>query len=809
MILLATIAAIMALPHAAQGRNGATTAGKSPAYNITLPSQENGSTSPAFYREENRKDTVTVLSEVAVVAKMKQKNNLREESLSSTTIKLGEIERKQVVSLQDAAMQVPNLHIPNYGSRMTSSIYVRGLGSRIDHPAVGMYMDNIPYLNKNGFDTDLWDIMRIEVLRGPQSTLYGRNTTGGIINIYTLSPMVYQGARISTGYSSGNTYTTKGSLYIKPSEKFAFSWGANYLKRDGFFTNEYTGEKCDREESATGRLKLIYKPTERLTIENTFAAGKVDQGGYAYRLHNPAAGTTGNVNYNDICGYERTTLSNGLSISYKGDRHTFSSVTAWQYLDDCMTLDQDFTPASMFTMQQAQHENTFTQDFIMKRSQESRMWQWLTGVTLFYKDMEMKAPVRFRQDGINALILGNINGIFQGMPAPMNTAKLQFAQDEFDLNSTFYMPVLGAAMYHQSQFNIGKFTLTAGLRLDYEKAKLDYLSNSQVDYIYSMKIQMNPMMPPTEVKVESGVSTVMADKLTESWFEVLPKFALQYSMEEKGNLYASVSRGFKAGGYNTQIFSDILQNRLKSDLMADLMDKAGGASGSMGGGMQGGNTTTSYSVDETITYKPEYSWNWEAGAHLTIGRFTADAALFYINCTDQQLTVFPDGNTTGRMMTNAGKSVNKGVELALNGQITQALHIGASYGYTSAKFKEYNDGINDYSNNHIPYVPQNTLNANASYTFWNVGKLADRLQLRIGYNGIGKTYWDEANLISQKYYQLLNASVYVEKGKFSVELWSKNLTDTSYNAFYFVSVGNAFFSQGRPAEYGITVNFEL
>ena len=93
------------------------------------------------YREE--KDTVTVLSEVAVVAKMKQKNNLRDESLSSTTIKLGEIERKQIVSLSDAAVQVPNLHIPSYGSRMTSSIYVRGLGSRIDHPAVGMYVDNV------------------------------------------------------------------------------------------------------------------------------------------------------------------------------------------------------------------------------------------------------------------------------------------------------------------------------------------------------------------------------------------------------------------------------------------------------------------------------------------------------------------------------------------------------------------------------------------------------------------------------------------------------------------------------------------
>ena len=161
------------------------------------------------------------------------------------------------------------------------------------------------------------------------------------------------------------------------------------------------------------------------------------------------------------------------------------------------------------------------------------------------------------------------------------------------------------------------------------------------------------------------------------------------------------------------------------------------------------------------------------------------------------------------MMTNAGKSENMGVELALNAQVSQALNCGISYGYTSAKFKEYNDGINDYSNNYIPYVPQNTFNAHAAYTFWNAGKLADKIQVRMGYNGIGKIYWDEANLNSQKFYSLLSASVYAEKGKFGLELWGKNLTDTDYNAFYFVSVGNAFFSQGRPAEYGVTLSIQL
>ncbi|MDO4736697.1 MAG: Plug domain-containing protein, partial [Bacteroidia bacterium] len=176
-----------------------------------------------FADVKEKKDTATVLSEIAVVAKVKQKNDLRVEPLSATVVKLGEIERKQVVSLSDLSFQTPNLYIPSYGSKMTSSIYVRGLGSRIDNPAIGMYIDNVPYMNKNGFDVDMWDIMRMEVLRGPQSTLYGRNTVGGIINIYTLSPKVYEGFRFSGTYSSGNSYNVKGSYYEKLSDKVAFS----------------------------------------------------------------------------------------------------------------------------------------------------------------------------------------------------------------------------------------------------------------------------------------------------------------------------------------------------------------------------------------------------------------------------------------------------------------------------------------------------------------------------------------------------------------------------------------------------------
>lgn len=744
-----------------------------------------------IHADSVRKDTLTHLSEIAVIAKMKQKNNLREEPLSSTTIKLGDIERRQVYSLSDAASLTPNLHIPDYGSRMTSSIYMRGIGSRIDHPAVGVYIDNIPLMNKNGFDAALWDIMRMEILRGPQSTLYGRNTIGGIMNIYTLSPTVYQGGRISAGYSSGNTWNLKGSAYFKPSEKIAFSFGGNYLNKGGFFENEYTGEKADREEGGGGRFRLIYTPTERLSIDNSFIIGYVDQGGYAYRPYDPETATTGPINYNDVSGYRRTTILNGLTIGYRGRKVSLSSTTTWQYLDDRMVLDQDFSPAEIFTLQQAQHENVLTQDFVLKNTDTGSRWMWITGATLFYKDMDMDAPVRFKKDGTEQLILGNINEkIHKYMPQ----SSLSFKENEFDLYSTFSLPVFGAAAYHQSEITAGNFTFTAGLRLDYEKVSIDYSSSTAIDYI----------LPPF-VNEYREVASSMQGEMEDDYFEVLPKFGIKYNLGKTGNLYATVAKGFKAGGYNTQMFSDILQNRLKSDMILGMgipdrvMD------------MIGLKPEESYSAEEIISYKPEYSWNWEVGAHLNLlgGKFTADGALFYINCTDQQLTVFPDGQTTGRMMTNAGKTRSVGAELAAIATITPSLEITAAYGHTCAEFVEYKDGINSYKGNKVPYVPQNTLSANITYTFWSVGKLLDKLQIRGGYNGTGKIYWDEANTSVQDFYSLLSASIYGEKGKFSLELWGKNITGTNYNAFRFVSMGNAFFSCGKPAEWGVTLTLNL
>jgi outer membrane receptor protein involved in Fe transport len=138
-----------------------------------------------------------VLEEVSIVAPIKMPDSDEKGAYSATTISRTELENNHINSIKELTAQAPNFYQPDYGSRMTSSIYVRGFGSRIDQPVVGMNIDERPVMNKNGYDFELFDIDKVQILRGAQSALYGRNTSGGAINIQTLSPLMFQGKRLS------------------------------------------------------------------------------------------------------------------------------------------------------------------------------------------------------------------------------------------------------------------------------------------------------------------------------------------------------------------------------------------------------------------------------------------------------------------------------------------------------------------------------------------------------------------------------------------------------------------------------------
>ncbi len=150
-------------------------------------------------------DTVIVVDKVQVTA-IKQGLVLRSQPVARSIVGGRAIERGRIGAVKNLSQTVPNFHAPDYGFAH-DLVDLRAGPRRAHRPAViGLNIDNVPVLNKDNFDTELADAERIEVLRGPQSTLYGRNTMGGVVNVYTLSPLTYEGVRLTAEYGSGDSY---------------------------------------------------------------------------------------------------------------------------------------------------------------------------------------------------------------------------------------------------------------------------------------------------------------------------------------------------------------------------------------------------------------------------------------------------------------------------------------------------------------------------------------------------------------------------------------------------------------------------
>ena len=182
--------------------------------------------------------------------------------------------------------------------------------------------------------------------------------------------------------------------------------------------------------------------------------------------------------------------------------------------------------------------------------------------------------------------------------------------------------------------------------------------------------------------------------------------------------------------------------------------------------------------------------------------------MFWIECFDQQVTVLPKGKNTGRMMSNAARSRSIGAELSADYSY-KGLNINLNYGYTNAKFRKYNDGNADYAGKFLPYAPQNTINVVIAHTWRFDNDNIQMLTLSADWRGIGSIYWDENNTLKQPFYSLLGANISLRMRDITLTLWGRNLTNTRYNTFYFKSVGEEFFSQGRPIEVGIRLNLNI
>lgn len=698
-----------------------------------------------------------------------------------STFLMRRIEERGIASPKNLSAVVPGLNIPDYGTSMTSTIYVRGLGSRMDNPVIGLYVDDVPIIDKNCYDFSFTDIRRIDFLHGPQGTLYGRNSMLGVLSVETLSPTAYQGTRGIIEYGSASTLSAKLSAY-----KGRFGLTAAYGHTDGFFINEYDGSHCGLSDSFSARARFI-GGIGRASLDNILTVSYIDQTGYPYRKL--MAGELLPVDYNDKSGYRRFFLMDGFRLKTEWRNWKISSVTSFQTLFDSMDMDQDFTPKSMFTLNQIQEQVSFTQEFIFKPKTHAVWWDSQTGLFAMVKLNKMSAPVRFLKDGIKSLILDNANS---GIPQELGRLNIQ--EENFLIYSDFDIALGNVAAYHESYFNTGRWTFTAGLRLDFEASRMRYDSGSDIHFIVS------PAMSeyiPFSTKVD-GTETVR-------YAQLQPKLSVSYDatserMRSKGlnmSLLASVSEGYRSGGFNTQIFSDVLQRKMMLGMMESLGVHLDGK----------GDLST-----DGLTYKPEICLNYEIGGkfrmrsagHILESFFTA----YRVDCRNQQMTVFPYGNGTGRMMANAGRSRSLGVEAEAS-WMWKGLSVSFAGSLMDARFVDYDDGRNDWSGNRIPYSPESTLYLRCGYKFLTRGRFLRSVSLNADINRSGRIYWNEAGDISQSPYSLIGADVRLTTSKAELWLRGQNLTGTEYSVFYFKSVGNSFFQAGKPRRFTIGLSINL
>ena len=786
-----------------------------------------------IWADELPQDSLKVVDveEIVVIGTPKENRKMRELPAAVTLLSQKDMQANQVTSIKGLSALVPSIYIPDYGSKLTSAIYIRGVGSRINTPSVGLYVDNVPYIDKSAFDFNYADIERIDVLRGPQATLYGRNTMGGLIRVHTKSPFSYQGTDIKLGAATYGTYNASLTHYHRISEKFAFSVGGFYDHANGFFKNTARdNKKVDWLNAAGGRIRSIFLPSDNVKLDFNVNYEYNKQGGYPYAYTgkvfladgetDPREDKIGKVSYNDESTYRRNLFNANLNVVYQGQNYIFNAVTGYQYLNDRMFLDQDFTEKDIFNLDQRQKLNVISEEIVFK-SKPGSWWEWTTGAFGFYQWLKTNGPVTFKGDGVQEMIQDNINNNIPNMGS-MGSMSVDITTRPLYVSGHFDTPIFNGALFHQSIFRIVEgFTATVGLRLDYERTSMTYNSGSQIDYDFNMESRMLP----TPIKEALSLSPALSGKFHNNYLQLLPKFALQYEWKQGSNVYATISRGYRSGGYNVQMFSDLIQTCMENGMKGQIKETITNIFNNMQGmppaviegilsKIPGAGPDPD--VKEATIYKPEYTWNYEIGVRLNLfdNRLIADGALFYMDTRDQQVAKFAESGL-GRITTNAGKSRSYGLEATLRAGITNGLSVHANYGYTHATFRDYetNEKVNgqletlDYTGNYVPFVPQHTLSVGGQY-IWRMSNRCtwlDRIQFNLNYNAAGRIYWTESNSASQSFYGTMDGRISFEKSKGAIAFWVRNALDKDYQTFYFESLGNGFMQRGCPRQFGVEI----
>ncbi|MCW3466629.1 TonB-dependent receptor [Chitinophaga nivalis] len=460
------------------------------------------------------------LEEVIVVAEKKE-INLQKIPMAVTALNARQIQDYRLWSVKDITALSPNLFFSNIGDERPY-MTIRGVGANSSTMGVAMFVDDIPQTSMQNAFSVINDVDKIEILRGPQGTIYGRNAIGGVINLYTKMPANHINgyAEVSVGNYGTQRYSAGINGPIKK-DKLFFKLSAFYNDRNGYITNDHDGQTFDHYTGYGVSGALQYKPSAAWDIYLNFNSYmNKNKGAYPYAANDSLAFSrpyTTNQNVNTWV--HQSSVQPSLKISYTGSQLSFKSITSFQRGRFIATglMDGDYTPYDLTTFQYLKlpdnnYRDNLSQEFrLSNNAQPDSKWKWMTG--LLY--VSEKSPTQY-QYGI-----GKDARSFD--PNAPYTLILN-SRSDFNIGSAF-----AQASYQLTPH----IEVTGGLRYDVEWKKF---SNNQL------------------FRKEGIPDQVMAkDSTRKATFESLsPKLNISWQAATGVKAYVAYSRGFRAGGFNEQ-----------------------------------------------------------------------------------------------------------------------------------------------------------------------------------------------------------------------------------------------------------------
>ena len=685
---------------------------------------------------------VSVQLDGVYVSAQKKEEFLQKVPLSITAISSRQVNDYRLWNSKDLTAIVPNLYSANSGDdRNVTSI--RGIATTSYDPAVTTYIDGVNQFSLDTYIAQLADVERIEVLRGPQGTLYGRNAMGGVINIITKKP-----GNTLNGFAelSGGNYEqwrlNAGLRVPVIKNKIFMGISGTWHSRNGFYTNDFDNSSFDKQHTSSGNFYLKIAASSRLAVTLN-AKYQESQNNGAFPLVNGIDESFNNpfhLNQDAKAKMIDKIVNTSLVVNYTGRKFNFNSQTAYQYNHRRYNkpLDGDFSPIDGVTIINDYGNGwnkvkAVTQEFKFNSSASSTSkLKWTAGSYLFYNDNPTKQATHFGRD---AAYLGVPDTNF----STINTTKAK----------SYGIAVFGQATYAVTR----KLNVIAGLRFDYEKKKYNVLGEYQKD--------PDPT-PLFETRPDTSASV--------GFNAFSPKVGLSYNISRNSDAFLTYSRGYRTGGL-TALSSDPSQPPLYP-------------------------YKPEYSSNIELGIKNNLLHN----------RLQLNFTAFLTYVTDAQVPtlILPDAVTITK---NAGKLSSKGIELEVSAKPVKGLQADYNFGFTDASYRNLklsqNGSTVNLDGKKQIYTPESTSMLALQYSYAFGVKAKIKLIARGEWQFLGRQYFDLANNIRQGDYSLLNAKAGIGYGQTSLMFWGRNIADKKYISYAY---DFGAIHLGDPATFGVTLS---